>query len=54
MQVTDSFRKKAEANARKSLNGITIDTVLQPEQKAEIPTGAGMHFIKFPVTNLMF
>jgi hypothetical protein len=46
VELSDSFRKKAGGNARISIDGKTLDAALQPEQKVEIPAGAGIHNIK--------
>ena len=46
LELSDGFRKKAGGNARVSVDGKTLVTALQPEQKVEIPAGAGMHNIK--------
>jgi hypothetical protein len=46
LELSDSFRKKAGGNTRISIDGKTIDAILQPEQKVDIPAGTGMHKIK--------
>jgi len=46
LELSDSFRKKTGGDARVSVDGKTIDAVLGPEQKVEIPAGTGTHIIK--------
>ena len=46
LELSDSFRKKTGGDSRVSIDGKTIDAVLGPEQKVEIPAGTGTHIIK--------